>query len=87
MGMRRGRIGIAEAEEFLNSLGDLNIQLSDPDSYDDVFKLARHHSLTVYDAAYLDLAIRKASQLASLDDAMCKAAVKAGITLFEISNG
>ena len=83
MGMRRGRIGIDEAHEFLGSLADLNIHLSDPVSYDDVFELARHHSLTVYDAAYLDLAIRKGSQLASLDDAMCKAAMKAGITLFQ----
>ena len=84
MGMRRGRIGEADAEEFLSSLADLNIRLSDPVSYDDVFKLAERHSLTVYDAAYLDLALREGSQLASLDDAMCKAAVKAGIRLFEI---
>lgn len=84
MGMRRGRIGKADAEEFLSSLVDLNIRLSDPVSYDDVFKLAEHHSLTVYDAAYLDLALREGSQLASLDDALCKAAVKAGIRLFEV---
>lgn len=84
MGMRRGRIGEADAKEFLSSLKDLNIRLSDPVSYDDVFKLADRHSLTVYDAAYLDVAIRERSQLASLDAAMCKAAVKAGIPLFEV---
>ena len=84
MGMRRGRIGEADAKEFLGSLSDLNIRLSDPVSYDDVFKLAERHSLTFYDAAYLDVAIRERSQLASLDAAMCKAAVKAGIPLFEV---
>jgi predicted nucleic acid-binding protein len=39
--------------------------------------LLRVHSLTVYDAAYLDLA-REGVALASLDDALCKAARKAG---------
>jgi predicted nucleic acid-binding protein len=83
MGMRRGRIGDADATAFLSSLNDLNIRLSDPVSYDDVFKLAVRYGLTFYDAAYLDVAIREGSHLASLDDAMCKAAVKAGIPLFE----
>ena len=46
--------------------------------------VAVRHDLTVYDAAYLDAAIRERSQLASLDAARCKAAVKAGIALFEI---
>jgi hypothetical protein len=40
--------------------------------------------LTVYDAAYLDLAVREGSQLASLDDALQKAAVKAAVVLFEL---
>jgi predicted nucleic acid-binding protein len=84
MGMRRGRILEADAQEFLSSLKDLTIRLSDPVSYDDVFKLADRYSLTVYDAAYLDVAIRERSQLASLDAAMCKAAANAGIPLFEI---
>jgi predicted nucleic acid-binding protein len=53
-------------------------------SYDAVFNLAEVNGLTVYDAAYLDLAVREGSQLASLDDALQKAAVKAGIILFEL---
>lgn len=85
MGVRRGRIGHADAEEFLSSLADLNIRLADPVSYDAVFALAQSNGLTVYDAAYLDLAIRERAQLASLDDALCKAAVKAGLSLFQIA--
>jgi len=82
MGLRRGRINKADAEAFLDSLGELNIRLVDPPSYDAVFELAERTGLTVYDAAYLDLAIREGSQLASLDGALEKAAVKAGVTLF-----
>jgi hypothetical protein len=52
MGLRRGRIAPSDAEDFLESLADLNMNLVDPLSYDAVFK----HGLTVYDAAYLDIA-------------------------------
>ena len=83
-GLRRGRIGKTDANPFLDSLDDLNIHLTDPVSYDAVFKLAEIHGLTVYDAAYLDLAIREGAQLASLDDALRKAAVEAGVSLHQI---
>lgn len=84
MGLRRGRIVRSDAEEFLDSLAHLNIHLADPISYNAVLKLAEINGLTVYDAAYLDLAIREGSYLASLDKALCDAAVKAGIVLFSI---
>jgi predicted nucleic acid-binding protein len=41
----------------------------------------------VYDAAYLDLALREGSQLASLDAALQKAAVKSGVALFQLPGG
>lgn len=41
--------------------------------------LGSEHGLTAYDAAYLDLALRKNLRLASLDDALIKAARKAGV--------
>ena len=83
MGLRRGRISPADAEGFLASLRDLNIQLTDPVSYDSVFKLAVANGLSVYDASYLDLAIREGAPIASLDEDLRKAAVKAGIRLFD----
>jgi predicted nucleic acid-binding protein len=43
-------------------------------SYDGIFRLADRHGLTVYDAAYLDLGLRKSLPLASLDDALVRAA-------------
>jgi predicted nucleic acid-binding protein len=84
MGLRRGRIARSDAEEFLDSLADLNIHLVDPISYDAVFKLAELNGLTVYDAAYLDLAVHEGAQLASLDGALQKAAMKAGISWFKL---
>ena len=84
MGVRRGRIGRADAEAFLDSLIDLGIHLADPISYDDVFRLAETSGLTVYDAAYLDLAVHESAQLASLDGALQKVALNAGVILFEL---
>lgn len=41
--------------------------------------LASEHRLTVYDAAYLELAIRKQLPLASRDNALNRAAVRCGV--------
>jgi predicted nucleic acid-binding protein len=86
IGLRRGRISKSDAEAFLDLLTDLNIHLVDPVSFDAVFRLAELNGLTVYDAAYLDLAIREGSQLASLDGALRKAAVNTGVALFSPQN-
>lgn len=86
MGLRRGRLSRADAEGFLDSLAHLTIHLVDPASFDAIFKLAELNRLTVYDAAHLDLAIRKGSQLASLDVALQKAARRCGVVLFELSS-
>ena|SRR5437016_1058837 len=65
MGLRRGRVTKTDAEDFLSSLQGLPISLTDPVSYDGVFTLADLYGLTVYDAAYLDLALREGLPLAS----------------------
>jgi predicted nucleic acid-binding protein len=44
--------------------------------------LARKHRLTVYDAAYLELAKREALPLATLDRALERAAAAEGVALF-----
>ncbi len=83
MGLRRKRITKTDAEEFLDSLKALPIRLTDPVSYDDVFRLADRHGLTVYDAAYLDLAVREGLPLASLDAALIRAAQASSIAVFQ----
>lgn len=47
-----------------------------------VLDIARDQHLTVYDAAYLELAMREDLPLATLDKALQKAAHKVGISLF-----
>lgn len=37
-------------------------------------ELAAEHGLSIYDAAYLELALRRKLPLASRDEALCKAA-------------
>jgi predicted nucleic acid-binding protein len=82
MGLRRQRITPLEASSFLESIRNLRIQLVDPVSCDRVFDLAVRHRLTFYDAAYLDLALREALPLASLDDALCDAARASDVPIF-----
>jgi predicted nucleic acid-binding protein len=84
MGFRRKRISRADALEFLVSIEALPIRLTDPVSYYEAFSLAERHGLTVYDAAYLDLAIRERLPLASLDNALCTAALNSGVALFQL---
>lgn len=83
MGFRRKRITQADALEFLESIEVFPVRLTDPVSFDEVFSLADRLGLTVYDAAYLDLAIRESLPLASLDKALCKAALNSGVALFQ----
>ncbi len=45
--------------------------------------LARARKLTVYDAAYLDLAIREGLPIATLDHALERAALAEGVALFD----
>ena len=46
-----------------------------------VSAIADRHGLTVYDAAYLELAQRRRLPLATLDRALCRAAREAGVEI------
>jgi predicted nucleic acid-binding protein len=45
----------------------------------EVISLAQRHNLTIYDAAYLELALRKSLPLATLDKDLRRAAVASGV--------
>lgn len=45
--------------------------------------LARSHDLSAYDAAYLELAMRRSLPLATLDDKLKSAAGDLGVSLFK----
>jgi predicted nucleic acid-binding protein len=75
---RRGRISPAQTAAALNFIQALPLRLDrEPDS-DMTFQLARAHGLTVYDAAYLELSIRRNIPLITLDKALAEAARRAG---------
>ncbi|MGH6945164.1 MAG: type II toxin-antitoxin system VapC family toxin [Geminicoccaceae bacterium] len=78
---RRGRLDAVGTGEFLTDLAKLPIRTDrDPDSAA-VLALARQHRLTVYDAAYLELARRLDAPLATLDRELALAARAAAVPL------
>ena len=48
----------------------------------DTTALARQYGLTIYDACYLELAMRRGAALATSDHALAKAAKAAGVAIF-----
>jgi predicted nucleic acid-binding protein len=86
MAFRRGRIPSDRPELFWDELALLPIDFEPPLSHQQakaVLALCRRHGLTVYDAAYLELAKRKQLPLATLDVALQKAARLERIALLE----
>jgi predicted nucleic acid-binding protein len=85
-GERRRRITAAGVSRSLALLRSLNIRLDDSDprlQVDDWVTLARAHKLSVYDAAYLAVAIREGVPLATFDRALARAAHRAGVSLLQ----
>jgi predicted nucleic acid-binding protein len=80
---RRQRIQRDEYDQALLDLRD-SLPLVDDESplraLDAISKLAEKHALSVYDAVYLELALRRNLPLASRDAALNKAAKNAGVT-------
>ncbi|MCY3698332.1 MAG: type II toxin-antitoxin system VapC family toxin [Gemmatimonadetes bacterium] len=79
---RRGRISPAGTDAALAALDDLPIVLDRTPRGAMVLRIARDHDLTVYDAMYLELALRLNCPLATLDRKLASAAVEAGGTVF-----
>jgi predicted nucleic acid-binding protein len=76
---RRGRHSKEQTMAFLRDIESLAITLRPPPVEHVVLKLARDHKLSVYDAAYLDLAIRYDAKLATLDGRLSTAAKREGV--------
>ncbi len=79
---RRGRISPAGTDAALAALDDLPITLDHTPHGAMVLRIAREHNLTVYDAMYLELALRLDGPLATLDQELARAAAEAGGTVF-----
>jgi predicted nucleic acid-binding protein len=84
MGVRRARHDAAFRDATLADLALLPIQL-DPDTNQQAWgatvRLAERHRITVYDAAYLELALRRGLPLATLDRELREAAVAESVLL------
>ena len=78
---RRGRIDRSQSDKALSVVAGLPIQLDREQDEGPLLDLARQHRLTVYDAAYLELAQRRGLGLATLDRALVKAARAERITV------
>jgi predicted nucleic acid-binding protein len=84
MAERRRRISRNEMERSLGLAFTLPVLTDDETSVRcprETLALAREYSLTVYDAAYLELAMRRGAGLATVDKALARAAKIAGIEL------
>jgi predicted nucleic acid-binding protein len=86
VGERRKRITEAKVAQFLALLQTLPITPDEEtvaQAWHDILHLARTYNLSVYDASYLELAVRRDLPLASLDDALKAAAAAAGVAEYK----
>jgi predicted nucleic acid-binding protein len=84
MGIRRGRHDVAFRHATLADLSLLPISLdpeTDRRAWDATLQVAHLHRLTLYNAAYLELAQRRGLPLATLDSDLRTAARTEGVTL------
>lgn len=76
MSERRKRISEAQFHDFADYWLQAPLEEDLQGNINAIIALAKKHRLTVYDAAYLELAIRRKAKLATLDSALQKAAKK-----------
>lgn len=80
---RRKRITKGQTAEFLGFLSKLRIRIDRTPREDEVMRLARSFRLSVYDAAYLELAARERCPVATLDSDLRKAALREEVRMLE----
>jgi predicted nucleic acid-binding protein len=81
---RRNRVSAKYVLEQLAALQRMPLRLDTETNthiWGRTYELAKDEGLTVYDATYLELAIRREAQLATLDDALVQAAQRRGLTV------
>ena len=86
MGERRGRSTQADTVTWTAFLAALPIVVDDEtnaNAWGHTLALARSQNLSAYDAAYLELAMRKGVPLATLDNKLKAAAAAVGVPLYQ----
>jgi predicted nucleic acid-binding protein len=82
--VRRNRLPSAHAEEIFDDISELNIVVDDTQPANvwvDAYGLSQRHAISVYDAGYLELALRMKIPLATLDKALANAALRENLRL------
>ncbi len=80
--VRRGRITHQDVAAATGHIRGLNVKVDEEGhrfAFDEVWRLATEHHLSIYDAAYLELAARRQLPLASRDKVLNKAARACGV--------
>jgi len=83
----RKRISEAKVMSHLSDIRHLPVLIEPMDlarAFDQILSVARQRHLTEYDAAYLELALRRGLPLATLDHQIRRAARQAGIPLVSV---
>lgn len=78
---RRRAISEAETARAAQEWAQLDIAIDNSPDEIAIMRLARKHRLTVYDATYLELALRERLPLATLDATLAEAARQEGIAV------
>jgi predicted nucleic acid-binding protein len=78
---RRQRLSETGSAQFLAWLARFPIEIDQMPNETIVMTFARRRRLTVYDAAYLELALRRRLPLATLDTALAEAARREGVAV------
>ena len=85
VGERRKRCTQSDTVAWMSFLAALPITADEETksyAFSDTANLGRSHNLSAYDAAYLELALRRGLRLATLDDKLKAAAHAVGVPLF-----
>ncbi len=86
LAQRKGRLTQTQTAESIETIRSLPIRIREttPSSvFENLVLLAQKYSLTIYDASYLELAIRLRIPLTSRDEMLKRAARSAGVALIE----
>ncbi|SIO66225.1 Predicted nucleic acid-binding protein, contains PIN domain [Singulisphaera sp. GP187] len=87
VGERRNRSTQTETATWLGFLAELPITVDEETKFHafaDIAHLARAQNLSAYDAAYLELAMRRGLPLATLDEKLRAAAKSVGVLLYGV---
>jgi len=90
VGERRKRSTEAQAAAWLGILESLSIEIDGETmarAWSDTLALGRSRNLSAYDAAYLELAMRRGLPLATLDEKLKSAALAVGVVIHPGSGG